>query len=104
MHIHVLDLHFEVFIDLPGVGAQFIVDFHVAFIVNVAWVHLALNGAPRFFVYTAFSVALLMGACVEEPYAFKLESVAFEVLHFPFFTGKEASPELVFAFTACSAV
>jgi hypothetical protein len=87
---------------LFGVGAQFKIDFHVAFVVYVARVHLALDRPPKGFMHAAFSVLLLVRARVEEPYSFKLEGIALKILHFPLFTGVKASPEQVFAFTADS--
>lgn len=89
---------------MVGVGADVAVYFYVALVVYVAGVHLALDRPPRRVMYTAFAVFLLVGACVEEPDAFKQESVALKVLHFPFFAGVEAAPELVFAFAAVFAV
>jgi hypothetical protein len=41
---------------------------------------------------------------MKEPNALQLESIAFEKLHFPLFAWVEASPKLVFTFTASSAV
>jgi len=93
LHVHTFYLRFEFFIDLFGIWTQFKIDFHFPFVVYVARVHLALDRTPRHIMYAAFSVALLVRTRVKEPYAFKLESVAFKILHFPLFTRVKTSPK-----------